>query len=166
MRLFLACLLSWLSFPTLGHSAQNSGEDWPCFLGPRHNGISGETGLLDKFPANGPAVLWEKPIGTGYGAPAILANRLVLQHRLGSSEVVECLDATTGASNWKYAYESSFIDPYGYNNGPRSSPVLAEDRCYTFGAEGKLNCLDLRNGKLIWHRDTARDWSVPPAFFG
>src|SRR5437868_12680172 len=119
MRLFLACLLSWLSFPTLGHSAQNSGEDWPCFLGPRHNGISGETVLFDKLPAKGHAVVWEKDIGTGYGAPSVMGNLLVLHHRLADSEIVECFDASTGTSKWKYDYPSTFIDPYGYNNGPR-----------------------------------------------
>src|SRR5439155_10324218 len=57
------------------------------------------------------------------------------------------------------------IDPYGYNNGPRSSPLLSGNRCYTFGAEGKLLCLDL-DGHLVWQRDTSTDWNVPPAFFG
>src|SRR6185437_11967938 len=28
-------------------------SDWPCFLGPTHNGFSTETKLLQKFPANG-----------------------------------------------------------------------------------------------------------------
>src|SRR5437667_395544 len=46
------------------------------------------------------------------------------------------------------------------------TPLLSADRCYTFGAEGKLFCLELSTGKLIWQRDTAKDWEVPPAFFG
>jgi hypothetical protein len=29
-----------------------------------------------------------------------------------------------------------------------------------------LVCLDLQNGRLIWQRDTARDWNIPEAFFG
>ncbi|HUR46421.1 MAG TPA: PQQ-binding-like beta-propeller repeat protein, partial [Candidatus Saccharimonadales bacterium] len=91
---------------------------------------------------------------------------LVLHHRLGENEVVECLDPATGVSKWKYAYGSGYIDPYGYNNGPRASPILTSNRCYTFGAEGKLVCLELATGKLIWQRDTAKDWSVPAPFFG
>ena len=164
MRLPLICFLFCL--PALSYSAENPGEDWPCFLGPRHNGISGETALLDKLPVKGPAVVWAKEIGTGYGAPAIMGDRLVLHHRLGDTEIVECFDVGTGASKWKYDYPSTFIDPYGYNNGPRSSPILTQDRCYSFGAEGKLLCLELNTGKLVWQRNTARDWSVPPAFFG
>jgi len=96
----------------------NSGEDWPRFLGPRANGTSLETGLIDKWTTNGPPLVWEKKIGTGYGAPSILGNRLVLHHRVGAEEIVECFDAAKGESLWHYNYPSQFVDPYGYNNGP------------------------------------------------
>jgi outer membrane protein assembly factor BamB len=142
------------------------GEDWPRFLGPRGNGISGETGLLDKWPSNGPPVLWEKSTGAGYGAPSVLGHRLVLHHRLGDEEVVECFAAETGKALWHFNYPSHFIDPYGYNNGPRCTPLLTSNFCYTFGAEGKLICLDLPTGKLVWQRETAADFNVPNAFFG
>jgi len=85
---------------------------------------------------------------------------------MGTEEIVECVDATRGAPLWKHAYATHFEDPYGYNNGPRSTPLLTATRCYTFGAEGRLVCLDLATGNLIWERDTAKEWEVPPAFFG
>jgi outer membrane protein assembly factor BamB len=141
-------------------------DDWPQFLGQHSNGVSDETGLLDKWPTNGLPLVWEKKIGTGYGAPSVRGELLVFHHRVGDEEVIEALEAATGKSVWKIAYPSHFIDPYGYNNGPRSSPLLTADCCYTFGAEGKLVCLELTSGKLIWQRDTAADWTVPPAFFG
>jgi outer membrane protein assembly factor BamB len=160
----LTAFLVWSTAALFG--AENSGEDWPRFLGPRANGIASETGLLDKWPSNGPPVLWEKKIGTGYGAPSVLGNRLVLHHRIGDDEVVECLAADSGKSLWHYSYTSRFVDPYGYNNGPRCTPLLTSNLCYTFGAEGKLLCLELETGKLVWQRDTAVDFHVPPAFFG
>ncbi|MCX6892166.1 MAG: PQQ-binding-like beta-propeller repeat protein [Verrucomicrobia bacterium] len=144
----------------------SSGEDWPQLLGPRANGTSVETGLLDRWPTNGPRLLWEAKTGAGYGAPSVRGDLLVLHHRLGGEEVVECLQAASGRPRWRYGYPSRFADPYGYNNGPRSTPLLTADRCYCFGAEGKLTCLELKTGKLVWQRDTAADWNVPPAFFG
>jgi outer membrane protein assembly factor BamB len=151
----------------LGAGATAAGDDeWPQFLGPHANGISTETGLLDRWPTNGPPMLWEKKIGSGYGAPSVRGSRLVVHHRIADEEIVECLEAASGKSIWQYRYPSHFIDPYGYNNGPRGSPLLTADRCYTFGAEGKLACLDLVSGKLVWQRDTAADWEIPPAFFG
>src|SRR5258705_9902547 len=68
-------------------------EDWPQLLGPRANGISTETGLLEKWPPAGPPVVWDKTIGTGYGAPSVRGERLVLHHRLGDQEIVECFEA-------------------------------------------------------------------------
>jgi outer membrane protein assembly factor BamB len=143
-----------------------SAEDWPRFLGPRGDNTSSETGLLDRFPTNGMPILWDKKIGTGYGAPSVRARQLVLHHRVAGEEVVEAFDAVAGKPAWRHAYPSSYVDPYGYNNGPRCAPLLTSNRCYTFGAEGKLICLDRLSGKLVWQRDTEKDWNVPPAFFG
>jgi outer membrane protein assembly factor BamB len=141
-------------------------EDWPQFLGPHQNGVSDATGLLDRWPTNGVPVVWDKSIGAGYSAPSVRGNRLVLHHRVGGEEIVECFEGATGKTLWRHGYPSHFTDPYGYNNGPRATPLLTEDRCYAFGAEGRLLCLDLSAGKLLWQRDTSKDWDVPPAFFG
>ena len=142
------------------------GFDWPIFLGPHGTGVSDETGLLDKWPAEGPKILWEKRVGKGYSSPSILGNRLVFHHRQRDRDLVECVRADNGESIWSYDYETDYSDPYGYNNGPRCSPILTATRCYTFGAEGKLLCLDLVTGKLIWECNTAEKWKVPQHFFG
>jgi outer membrane protein assembly factor BamB len=141
-------------------------SDWPQLLGPHANGISDETGLMEKWPANGPPLVWEKSIGTGYGAPSVIGQKLVFHHRIGDEEIVECVDSDTGKTLWRYSYASHFVDPYGYNNGPRATPLLTSNMCYTFGAEGVLTCLELGAGKLVWKRDTAVDFKVPEAFFG
>ena len=142
------------------------GSDWPQFLGPQRNGQTDEVGLLPTWPDTGPPQRWQKSIGTGYSAPSIRGDRLVLHHREGAQEIVEALSAESGESLWKHSYPSDYVDPFGYNNGPRCAPVLSENRCYTFGAEGKLCCLDLANGDVIWQRDTHKDWNVPSPYFG
>jgi outer membrane protein assembly factor BamB len=141
-------------------------EDWPQFLGPRADGTSTETGLLDKWPANGVPILWKMQTGTGYSAPSVRGERLVMHHRVGNEEVVECVAAATGKPMWRHAYPTRYQDPYGYNSGPRCTPLLTSNLCYTFGAEGKLLCLDLPTGRKLWERDTAREFQVPEAFFG
>ena len=74
--------------------------DWPRLLGPAHNGTTPETGLLRKLPAGGPRIVWETPIGSGFGGPAIVGKRLVLFHRVEEREIVECRDAEAGAPIW------------------------------------------------------------------
>jgi outer membrane protein assembly factor BamB len=140
--------------------------DWPRFLGPRGDNTSEETGLLNAFPASGPKIAWSKQIGTGYSAPSVRGGMLVLHHRLGNEEIIESFDTATGKAGWRHTNPCTYRDPYGYNNGPRCTPLLTEDRCYTFGVQGVLTCLDLKTGKPVWERDTAKDFEVPEAFFG
>src|SRR4249920_3998260 len=76
-------------------------HDWTAFLGPTHNAISTETRLSRTLP---PPLVWEFTRGTGYASPAISGGRLVFLHRLGNDEIVECLDAETGATHWQFRY--------------------------------------------------------------
>src|SRR5690606_24996731 len=99
-------------------SGSLSAEDWPWFLGPRHTGDSAESGLNSDWTMSAPPVVWKQSIGTGYSAPSLLADRLVIHHRQNDQEVVSCRKAEDGEELWQYAYPSTFEDPYGYNNGP------------------------------------------------
>ncbi|MBX3744399.1 MAG: PQQ-binding-like beta-propeller repeat protein [Verrucomicrobiae bacterium] len=151
----------------LGHAVLTlHAGDWPAFLGPYGDATSSETGLIDRFPPEGPPVVWSRPVGTGYSAPSLLDGQLVLHHRIGDEERIEAFDAHTGQPRWHHASPTSFQDPFGYNNGPRASPLLTSNRVYTFGAEGRLLALDRATGTPVWERDTASDFTVPEAFFG
>jgi outer membrane protein assembly factor BamB len=141
-------------------------HDWTSFLGPSHNGTSTETRLLRPWPAGGPPLVWEMKKGTGYSSPAIAGDRLVYMHRVGNQEKVECLHPETGAKYWEFSYPTKFEDRYGYNNGPRASPVIDGDRVYTYGAEGKLHCLRLQTGQVYWKRDLPKEFKAPQDFFG
>ena len=138
-------------------------HDWTSFLGPTHNAVLTETKLSRTLP---PPLVWEFPKGTSYSSPAVAGGRLMFIHRVRDEEVVECLDAETGASKWQFRYGTAFEDRYGYNNGPRTSPVIEGTRVYTMGAEGKLHCLDVASGTVIWKRDLRADHKVPQDFFG
>jgi outer membrane protein assembly factor BamB len=147
-------------------TSSTDGSDWPIFLGPHGTGVSDESGLLDEWPAAGPVVLWEQRIGKGYSSPSIRGDKLVVHHRQRNNDLIECVRADDGSPIWKHEYDTDFSDPYGYSNGPRCSPLLTKNRCYTFGAQGRLVCLDLKSGEVVWQRDTAKEWTVPNHFFG
>ena len=104
--------------------------------------------------------------GTGYASPAVAGDRVLFVHRVGDEEVVVCLGAETGVRHWEFRYPTDFEDRYGYNNGPRSSPIVDGDRVYTMGAQARLHCLALETGKLIWRRNIAAEYKVPQDFFG
>lgn len=138
-------------------------QDWPWFLGPTHNAVSTETKLSRALP---PSLVWEFAKGTSYASPAIAGTRLLFIHRVANNEVVVCLHPETGALQWEFRYPTAFEDRYGYNNGPRSSPVVDGSRAYTVGAEGKLHCFDAGSGRVLWKRDLRADYNVPQDFFG
>ena len=138
-------------------------HDWASFLGPTHDARSTETRLSRTLP---PPLVWDAPKGEGYASPAVVEGRLVMLHRVRDTEVVECLHPLTGARQWQFPYATAYEDRYGYNNGPRSSPVIDKGRVFTVGAEGTLHCLDLATGRMHWKRDLRVDYRVKQEFFG
>jgi outer membrane protein assembly factor BamB len=140
--------------------------DWPQFLGPSRNCTSSDTGLLATWPKDGPSKVWERKIGEGFSGPVVAGERLILFHRVGDKETVECLDAATSKERWKYDYATSYRDALGKGNGPRSTPLVANNRVYTLGAEGRLHCLELETGKKVWERTLAADYEMRESYFG
>lgn len=140
--------------------------DWPQLLGPTRNGLSPETGLARSWPKNGPPLVWQRPVGAGFSGPVVAGDRLIIFHRLGDEEVVECLGAPDGKPRWKFAYPTGYVDDFGFDPGPRATPVIDGKRVFTLGAEGRLHCLELETGKKVWERDLSADYQPRKGFFG
>ena len=152
------------SVPNLG--TRKTGEDWPAFLGPAGDSKSTETGILTKWPDVGPKRIWIKQVGTGYGMPSISRGRLFQFSRYKDQNRLTCVNSETGDELWKFEYPTDYEDLYGYDNGPRCSPVIDSNRVYIFGQEGMLHCLNLLDGKPIWKVDTSARFGVIQNFFG
>jgi outer membrane protein assembly factor BamB len=140
--------------------------DWPQFLGPDRNGTYAGPPLSETWGSSGPKVVWRKQVGQGFAGPAVVQGHVLLFHRVGNEEVLESLDAKTGTSMWRYAYPTSYRDDFGFDEGPRAVPVVANGVVYTFGAQGQLHAVDLVKGTRIWSSDTMTRFNVPKAFFG
>jgi outer membrane protein assembly factor BamB len=149
-----------------GSDASPAASDWPTFLGPAGDGKSPEVGLYTNWPKNGPKVLWQRKIGTSYGIGSVGKGRFYQFDRHGDQARLSCLDARSGEEIWRFEYPTQYEDTYGYNGGPRCSPVIDEDRIYLYGVEGMLYCVSAAEGKAIWHVDTAKDFGVVQNFFG
>jgi outer membrane protein assembly factor BamB len=142
------------------------GADWPQFLGPQRNSTTTETDLRQSWDAKGPPVVWRTDVGEGFSAPVVAGERLVLFHRVGDEEIVECLNAANGKAIWKHTDPTKYEDPLGKGDGPRSTPLIAKDHVYTLSPGGHLLCLKLADGKKVWERELLKDFEVPPSFFG
>ena len=150
--------------PTIG--TRGSGEDWPAFLGPRGDGTSAETGVDPKLWKPHPPIKWTMKLGVSYGGPTIAKGRLLQFDRFGDAERLTCFNAETAEQLWRSETTVEYEDLYGYNNGPRCSPIVDGDFIYTYGVSGQLTCWQLLNGKKLWQKDTLKEYGVVQNFFG
>ena len=147
-------------------STTTHAEDWPQLLGPERDGVYRGRDLAPSWPESGLPILWQKKVGKGFSNPAVVDSHLILFHRIGDKEVVEALGPETGSSFWSFGYPTTYHDDFGFDDGPRASPIIAEGRLYTFGAQGMLHCLELGTGRKIWSVDTHSTLGVKKGFFG
>lgn len=147
----------------LGPGAALAG-DWPQYLGPSRNGFYPDA----DFAWNGGTLqtVWTAKTGAGFAGPVAAAGRVYLFHRTGSNEVLESLDAKTGKAVWKSEYPTGYRDDFGFDEGPRAVPCLADGRVYTYGAEGTLTATDAATGKRVWQRAAMKDFAAPKGYFG
>lgn len=141
--------------------------DWPQILGPFRNGVAAEDErLATSWPEDGPPLVWEKEVGTGFAGVAVSDGKVLLFHRMRDQEVVEVLDAEDSGVTWSKGYPTSFVPQYGRDDGPLCVPTIAGERIITLGAGGVLTCWRLDDGEVIWRRETQREFDVLEGYFG
>jgi outer membrane protein assembly factor BamB len=162
MRAFVRIII----FALLANLRTASGNDWPQFLGPFRNGDSGSPLPARAWPKEGPAVIWHKSVGAGFSGPVVSDKSLLLFHRIGDEEILECWDAESGKLKWKTGDPTAYHDDFGFDEGPRATPSTYQSRVYTYGAEGLLRCSDLISGKKVWSVDCQKEFGARKGFFG
>ncbi|HEV7401297.1 MAG TPA: PQQ-binding-like beta-propeller repeat protein [Chthoniobacteraceae bacterium] len=142
-----------------GLAALAQAEDWPQWRGPRRDGIWRETGVLEKFPADGLKVRWRAPVGPGYSGVVVADGRAYVSDCLLEPESVErvlCFDAADGKLLWTYVYPCRYDDLF-FGAGPYATPLVHAGKVYVSSPRGHLHCLNAATGKVVWARDRSRD---------
>jgi outer membrane protein assembly factor BamB len=146
-------------------------DDWPQWLGPKRDGIWRESGTIDALPTGAQLpVRWRAPIAGGYAGPAVAGGKVFVTDFVQSSksgsragvERVHCLYEAGGKSIWTHEYPVRYGLDYGA--GPRATPTVDGERVYTLGAEGHLNCIDVKSGKPVWSKHFADDGAATPTW--
>ncbi len=134
-------------------------DDWPFFRGPNYSGVSQESGWTTDWPEPGPEVAWQTNVGIGVSSVVVVGDRVVTMGSLKekNEDVVSCLDAETGRVLWKFNYPSKF-DARLFEGGSASTPTIDGPFVYTLGYEGQIHCLNLSDGKPVWHRHLVDDF--------
>jgi outer membrane protein assembly factor BamB len=133
--------------------------DWPHFMGPGYNNISGDTDLARSWPAAGPKVLWETAVGEGYAGPSIAEGKVYLLDRKDKThDVLRCIDFKSGDESWRYAYDAPGDWDY---HGSRTTPAIDGNMVYTVGPLGHIHCINTKNRKPVWKKNLLDDWEAP-----
>jgi outer membrane protein assembly factor BamB len=160
----------WCAAAALLTAAWAAADDWPQWRGPNRDGKSAETGLLKRWPEDGPPLLWTATTaGEGFGAPSVAGGRVYVMgngekeqmHR----EWVVCLDEATGKQLWACKTGQIRSDGGGYP-GPRSTPTVADGRVYALGLAGRILCCKAESGEPIWFRELTRDFGGTEPRYG
>lgn len=151
----IACVLMACSSAVAADNESSGTADWTGWLGPNRDG------WVDNFepPAQWPEKLeqvWQAEVGTGYGSPLVVGDRVYQHARQGADEVLWCLDLKSGETLWKQNWTVLFKIGGGgdfHGKGPKSSPSVADGRVFTMSISGDLSAWDAEQGDLLWRSD-------------
>jgi len=150
------CLVKLTLILVLFMTSMVLADDWPQFRGPKRDGKSVETGLLQQWPAGGPELLWttEEDLGLGWSHPIIVDGTIYVTGVFRPDGAVIALDME-GKLKWKKTYgpEWSRGQP-----GARTIPTYDEGRLYFFSGIGALYCHDAKTGEQLWSFDAAEKY--------
>lgn len=143
-------------------------QDWPQWRGPSRDGV------VTSFtpPKNWPdklKTIWKTAVGIGHSSPVVVGGRIYLLSRQQENEVVSCFDLETGKLLWSDSYSTPYtMNPAAvtHGKGPKSTPVVHNNKLYTFGISGVLSCYDTATGKVRWRKEFSKSFKATSPFYG
>ena len=129
---------------------------------PDRSGVYNETGLLKKWPAGGPELIWEtEGIGFGYSSVTISDDAVYISGRKDSLDVLTAL-SLNGTKKWELVYGDAWIRNH---TGTRCTPTFVDGKIYLVSGAGDIVCVD-ENGQIIWTKNHYKLYNASPARFG
>jgi len=136
-----------------------AGFDWPQWRGPQRDGVSRETGLLKKWPADGPPIAWKATgLGGSYCTPSVAGGKVFGMGYVNDEEVIWAVSEKDGSQLWMKKVATK-AGKFGHNTGSRSTPTVDGDRVYAVGINGDLICVKAADGETVWTKNYAKDFS-------
>ncbi len=138
--------------------------DFPGFMGQARNAVLNSISLSDNWELAPPKLLWTHPVGLGWSSFALVGDLAIGLEQRDQEECVVCYQASTGEELWCHREEDRFTSEHG--DGPRSTPAIHHGRVYSMGGCGRLTCVDLLSGELIWKQSLFEGPGLSNLYFG
>ncbi len=139
-------------------AASSLADDWPTFRGANRTGVAPDTNLLEKWPADGPKLVWEtEGAGRGYADVSIAGDRF---YTLGDGlstvddkdEYLTCFDLADGKQIWRHKTGPAWTKGMGTWQSSRGTPTVDGNRVYVLTPQGVLHCVST-DGEGQWKID-------------
>lgn len=160
--LVCACLLTGIS------CSSAIAQDWTQWRGPNRDGAVASFAAPKVWPDK-LKTIWKTPVGIGHSSPVVVGKRVYLHSRLDEMEVASCFDLDTGKQVWRDSYPAPYVmNPAAtaHGKGPKSTPVVSDNKLYTLGISGILSCYDTETGKLRWRREFSKKTKETSPLYG
>jgi len=131
------------------HSAYNfsfaqSSNEWRP---ENRTGVSAEAGLLKKWPAGGPALMWSNlELAKGNSSPSFGNNSIYITGNKGDDDILFALDMK-GKILWQRVVGRAWKESYPES---RPTPTIDGKKVYVTSGAGDIACIDAIAGSVIW----------------
>jgi outer membrane protein assembly factor BamB len=155
-RLCTVGALSLVLAATVARADDPQSPSWPQFRGPNRDDISKDTGLLEKWPKEGPPFAWKATeLGKGGHSSVSLADgKLYTMGDKNGSAFIHALDATGGKLLWSAKVGKAG----GGAGGSSSTPTISGELVFALGQHGDLVCVEVAAGKERWRHNLADEF--------
>ncbi|MFA9392816.1 MAG: PQQ-binding-like beta-propeller repeat protein [Prolixibacteraceae bacterium] len=158
MRIFIL-LFAFACLAFAGCTPKNKVE-WVKWRGPTINNVSPDKSL-DPAQLDSSSVIWRSDVGFGHSSVSVKGKycytcgwkETFAENDTSRLLSIVCMDIETGRAVWetKYPAEKNRFP------GPRSTPVIDDNRLYSINWDGKMVCLNIKNGEELWSLNLATD---------
>ena len=164
MRFMILTVLVIFAGTAAAEEAPPKNGDLERFLPSHGNSVYDATGLLRRWPSEGPKELWRVKVGWGKSAVVEVAGRAFTAAETDDKQWAVCLDPATGKTLWKHLL-------IGRNNrhftkGPVTSPVVDGDRAYFIAYAIDTDVWDMRCPIVCVKTDGTELWRADESFWG
>ncbi len=178
LGLFVLAIASSLAVSLL------AADSWPGWQGPNRDNISPDTGLLSKWPKDGPPLKWKAAgLGGGYSGIAVVDGKIYTMGEVGGN--AGSYNAPAPAPSAKKNGKGRGGRPAQNRGGakgdcrvvcldeqtgnvlwaqkvgggdPNCTPAVDGDRLYALDRNGEFTCLDTNDGRVVWHVNFPHDF--------
>jgi len=124
-------------------------------------GIYHEENLLNKWPDNGPELLWSaRGIGEGYSSASVTEDAIYMSGLIDTMEYLSALDLD-GNQLWQTEFGPGWNTSF---NLSRSTPTVINGSVYVVSGQGHLACINAGSGEISWKLDAYKkfegEWDI------